>query len=113
MYANNNLYFVGNLVTEIYFFQEVIIYLYLGEKSVFLANLHFPLSSIIPFVQLTFQSTYRVYSKVKPSIWLQLLYSIRTPCMEMPPRLLTRKLKEPAREPLPVNTRNAWLAAHQ
>ena len=115
MYVNNNLYFVvGNLVTEIYFFQEVIIYLCLGEKSVFLANSpYFPLSSIIPFVRLTFQSTYRVCSKVKPSIWIQLLYSIRTPCMEMPPRLLTRKLKEPAREPLLVNTRDAWFAAHQ
>ena len=55
MYVNNNLSFVvGNLVTEIYFFQEVIIYLYLGEKSVFLANSpYFPLSSIIPFVRLT------------------------------------------------------------
>ena len=53
MYANNNLYFVGNLVTEIYFFQEVIIYLCLVERSVFLANLPFPLSSIIPFVQPT------------------------------------------------------------
>ena len=55
MYVNNNLYFVvGNLVTEIYFFQEVIIYLYLGEKSVFLANSpYFPLSSIITFVRLT------------------------------------------------------------
>ena len=55
MYANNNLYFVGNLVTEIYFFQEVVlIYVCLVEKSVFLANLpYFPLSSIIPFVQLT------------------------------------------------------------
>ena len=58
MYVNNNLYFVvGNLVTEIYFFQEVIIYLCLGEKSVFLANSpYFPLSSIIPFVRLTTMS---------------------------------------------------------
>ena len=54
MYANNNLYFVGNLVTEIYFFQEVLIYLCLVEKSVFLANSpDFPLSSVIPFVRLT------------------------------------------------------------
>ena len=57
MYANNNLYFVGNLVTEIYFFQDVIIYLCLVEKSVFIANSpYFPLSSIFPFVRLTILS---------------------------------------------------------
>ena len=53
MYANNNLYFVGNLVTDIYIFQEeVIVYVCTvhEEKSVSLANSpYFPLSSNIPF----------------------------------------------------------------
>ena len=79
MFTNNNLYFVGNHVTEIYFFQEVIIYLCLVEKRVFLANSpYFPLSSIIPFVRLTFQSTCRVCSKGKPSIWIQILRSLNS-----------------------------------
>ena len=55
MYANNNLYFVGNLVTEIYIFfqEEVLIYVWPVELSVSLANSpYFPLSSNIPFVQL-------------------------------------------------------------
>ena len=65
MYANNNLYFVGNLVTEIYFFQEVIIYLCLVEKSVFLANSpYFPFSSIIPFVRLTRLCKDKIYYKM-------------------------------------------------
>ena len=76
MYVNNNLYFVGNLVTEIYFFQEVLIYLCLVEKSVFLANSpYFPLSSIIPFVRLTqlfvkYQSffKYKLFVKYKRSV---------------------------------------------
>ena len=35
MYANNNLYFVGNLVTEIYFFQEVVIVYVCMKNRVF------------------------------------------------------------------------------
>ena len=35
MYANNNLYFVGNLVTEIYIFQEEIIIYVCMKKRVF------------------------------------------------------------------------------
>ena len=58
MYVNNNLYFVvGNLVTEIYIFQEVLIYLCLVGKSVSLTNSpYLTISSVIPFVQFTFQS---------------------------------------------------------
>ena len=56
MYANNNLYFVGNLVTEIYIFfqEEVLIYVWPLEKSVSLANSpYFPLSEYYSFVRLT------------------------------------------------------------
>ena len=55
MYVNNNLYFVvGNLVTEIYIFQEVLIYLCLVGKSVSLTNSpYLTISSVIPFVQFT------------------------------------------------------------
>ena len=56
MYVNKNLYFVaGNLITDIYIFQEVVlIYVWPVEKSVSLANSpYFPLSSNIPFVRLT------------------------------------------------------------
>ena len=35
MYVNNNLYFVGNLVTEIYFQQEVIAYVLCGKLECF------------------------------------------------------------------------------
>ena len=50
MYVNNNLYFVvGNLVTEIYFCQEVIIYLCMVGKRVSHTNSpYFPISSVIP-----------------------------------------------------------------
>ena len=53
MYANNNLYFVRNLVTEIYFSRSCSHLCVSGRRECFLANLPFPLSSIIPFVQLT------------------------------------------------------------
>ena len=54
MYVNNNLYFVGNLrYLNIHFQEVVLIYVWLVEKSVSLANSpYFPLSSIIPFVRL-------------------------------------------------------------
>ena len=56
MYANNNLYFVGNLrYLNIHFQEVVLIYVWPVEKSVSLANSpYFPhLSSIIPLVRLT------------------------------------------------------------
>ena len=55
MYANNNLYFVGNLpYCNIHFQEVVLIYVWPVEKSVSLANSpYFPLSGIIPFVRLT------------------------------------------------------------
>ena len=54
MHVNNNLYYVvGNLVTETYIFSRSYIYVWPVEESVSLANSpYFPLSSIIPFVQL-------------------------------------------------------------
>ena len=56
MYANNNLHFVENLVTEIYIFSRRSFHLCMAavEQSVSLANSpYFPLSSNIPFVRLT------------------------------------------------------------
>ena len=78
MYANNNLYFVGNLrYGNIHFQEVVLIYVWPVEKSVSLANSpYFPLSSIIPFVRLThvyYLQNGEISCKLKP-VFLPLCY---------------------------------------
>ena len=111
MYVNNNLYFVGNLFNEIYFQRKFSPMSSVGNWSVLnqpicpfrvnilLCSSHFDLSSEL--------------SQKSPGKWIQSLRSIRTPCMETPPRLHTRNLIKPAREPPPATTRDVWFAAHQ
>ena len=65
MYANNNLYFVGNLVTEIYIFKKFSsICVWLERVFSLPTRLIFPLSSVIPFVRFTNIYEFSLFLKI-------------------------------------------------